>query len=201
MPEKQPTAASRRGRPPSRPIATGLFAFEGNWEADLSDRASIATLLQTLQECVSIDFIRRDIGTEEELRHYIDRWLDDYDHYQIGYFGFHGTAGNLWLDDNRRVRLGDLEEMIDGRARGRVIHFSSCSVMRAAPDRIAEFRKRTGARAVTGYRKDVDNIEAFSFELLLIQSFSAYRQVSGPDNYLWERASGLYEHLGFEFRR
>ncbi|WP_419946345.1 DUF6642 family protein [Candidatus Poriferisodalis sp.] len=190
MTGKPSFTASSRGHSLSQPIATGLFAFEGNWEADLSDKASIAALLQTLHEWISIDFIRRDIGTEEELRHYIDRWLDDYDDYQVGYFGFHGTAGNLWLDDERRVRLGDLEEMIDGRARGRVIHFSSCSVMRAGPDRIEEFRKHTGARAVTGYRKDVDNIEAFAFELLL-QAFSTYRQISGPDNYLWENATGL----------
>ena len=184
-----------------RSIASGLFAFEGNWESDLSARASIATLLQTLQEWTETKCIRRDIGTEGELLYYIDRWLDgEYTDYEIGYFGFHGTAGNLWLDE-RRVRLDDLEEMIDGRASNRIIHFSSCSVMRAGADRLDQFRRRTGARAVTGYRRDVDNIEAFSFELLLLQALSTYRRISAPDNYVWEKASGLYESLGFEYHR
>lgn len=201
MSTKPANEASRRRRAPALPIATGLFAFEGNWEPNLSDRASIATLLQTLQEWAELKCIRRDIGTEAELRHYIDRWLGgEYADYEIGYFGFHGTAGNLWLDE-QRVRLNDLEEMIDGRAGGRVIHFSSCSVMRAGTDRLENFRKRTGARAVTGYRKDVDNIEAFAFEFLLLQAFSTYRRISAPDNYVWESASGLYDRLGFEYHR
>lgn len=186
---------------PSQSIAAGLFAFEGNWDSDLSDKATIATLLQTLQEWTELECIRRDIGTETELRYYIDRWLDgEYPDYEIGYFGFHGTAGNLWLDEHR-VRLSDLEDMIDGRATGRVIHFSSCSVMRAGTDRLDKFRKRTGARAVTGYRKDVDNIEAFAFEFLLLQALSTYRRISAPDNYVWENANGLYERLGFEYHR
>ena len=198
---RQPSSAtSRRSHVPPQPIATGLFAFEGNWESDLSDRASITTLLQTLQEWTDMKCIRRDIGTEGELEYYINRWLDDeHASYQVGYFGFHGTAGNLWLDD-RRVRLNDLEEMIDGRASGRVIHFSSCSVMRAGPDRLDKFRKRAGARAVTGYRKDVYSIEAFAFELLLLQALSTYRRISAPDNYVWTHAGGLYESLGFDYR-
>ena len=185
----------------SQPIASGLFAFEGNWESDLGDSATIATLLQTLQDWTEMKCIRRDIGTEGELQYYIERWLDgEYANYEIGYFGFHGTAGNLWLDE-RRVRLDDLEQMINGRASGRVIHFSSCSVMRAEPDRLDKFRRRTGARAVTGYRKDVDNIEAFAFELLLLQALSTYRRISAPDNYMWQQVSGLYERLGFEYHR
>lgn len=193
--------AQRRGRTTSQSIAAGVFAFEGDWDPDLTDKTSVVTLLQTMREWTELEFIRRDIGTDTELRHYIDRWLDDYAEYQVGYFGFHGTAGNLWLDDERRVRLDDLEEMIDGRAGGRVIHFSSCSVMRSATDRVRKFLKRTGARVVTGYRKDVDNIEAFAFELLLFQAFSRYRQISAPDNYVRKIATNLYGHLGFEYHR
>lgn len=199
---KQSSAwTSRRNDAHSRPISEGVFAFEGDWESDLSEGASVATLLQTLQEWTDVQCIRRDIGTEGELQHYIDRWLDDYDDYRVGYFGFHGSAGNLWLDDERRLRLDDLEAMIDGRAGGCIIHFCSCAVMRAGEERLRRFRKRTGARAVTGYRRDVDNIEAFAFEFLLLQAFSRYRQIGAPDRYLRASASGLYERLGFEYHR
>ena len=73
--------------------------------------------------------------------------------------------------------------------------------MRAEADRLDKFRRRTGARAVTGYRKDVDNIEAFAFELLLLQALSTYRRISAPDNYMWQQVNGLYERLGFEYHR
>jgi len=72
--------------------------------------------------------------------------------------------------------------------------------MHAKRDRLEQFRKRTGARAVTGYRRDVDNIEALAFELLLLQALGTYRRISAPDNYVWEKASGLYESLGFEYQ-
>ncbi|MDE0321350.1 MAG: hypothetical protein OXH86_13130 [Acidimicrobiaceae bacterium] len=53
---------------------------------------------------------------------------------------------------------------------------------------------------MTGYRRDVDNIEALAFELLLLQALGTYRRISAPDNYVWEKASGLYESLGFEYQ-
>ena len=139
--------ASARDTAPAEPIAAGVFAFEGDWDSDLRKQWSIDTMLDAVRGFGEIKYIHRDIGTVPELEYYVNKWLQRrYDAYQVGYFGFHGDPGNLWLDGKRHVSLEDLERMINGRAKGRVIHFGSCSVMRARDDRLRTFR-RTPERA------------------------------------------------------
>ena len=93
-------------------------------------------MLHAMRDIGGINYIRRSIGTVPELECYIDKWLQKrHAGYQVGYFGFHGDPGSLWLDGKHHVSLEDFEAMIDGRADGRVIHFGSCSVMRASASR------------------------------------------------------------------
>lgn len=202
MTKKSNSTAKGAGRDPSaKPIAAGVFAFEGDWESDLRKPWSIDTMLDALRGFGEIEYIHRDIGTVPELAYYVNKWLQKrYDAYQVGYFGFHGDPGSLWLDGKRHVSLSDLEEMIDGRAKGRVIHFSSCSVMRAPEQRLRAFRNSTGARAVVGYRKTVySDLELAAFELLLLEALSRYRQTGAPARHLWESHGYLCDKLGFEY--
>ena len=123
MAKKTGTATSAATRGASEnPIATGVFAFEGDWEIDLRKQWSIDTMLGAMRDLGDIKYLRRDIGTVPELQYYIDKWLQRrYADYQVGYFGFHGDPGYLWLDGKRHVSLEDLEAMIDERAEGRIM--------------------------------------------------------------------------------
>ena len=141
MAKKSSTTTTAAGRDPStEPLATGVFAFEGDWESDLRDPWSIEPMLRTLQVIGELKCIRRNVATVPELEHYLDKWLQKrYAGYQVGYFGFHGGPGSLWLGGKRYVSLEDLEALIDGRAQGRIIHFGSCSVMRVGESRLKAF--------------------------------------------------------------
>ncbi len=145
MAKKTGTVASAATRGASEdPIATGVFAFEGDWETDLRDPWNIEPMLHALRVIGEIECIRRNIGTVPELEHDVDKWLQKrYAAYQVGYFGFHGGPGSLSLGGKRYVSLEDLEAMIGGRAEGRIIHFGSCSVMRAAESRLKAFQENT----------------------------------------------------------
>ncbi len=193
--------ASTRGTAPSEPIATGVFAFEGDWETDLRDPWSIEPMLRALEVIGELDCIRRNVATVPELEHYVDKWLQKrYAGYQVGYFGFHGEPGRLWLGGKRYVSLDDLETMIDGRAEGRVIHFGSCSVMRVSATRLKEFQENTQARAVIGYTRDVDSdLNWAAFEILLLEALSRYRQTGAPLRHLRENHGHLCDKLGFEY--
>lgn len=134
------TAAAARRGPASEPIATGVFAFEGDWESDLRDPWSIEPVLRTLQVIGELKCIRRNVATVPELGHYLDKRLHKrYADYQVGCFGFHGGPGSLWLGGKRCVSLEDLEARIDGRAQGRIIGFGSCSVMGVGEPRLKAF--------------------------------------------------------------
>ncbi len=202
MAKNSGTTASAAGRDPStEPIAAGVFAFEGDWDSDLRDPWSIEPMLHALQDIGDLNCIRRNVATVPELEHYVDKWLQKrYADYEVGYFGFHGEPGSLWLGGKRYVSLEDLEVMIDGRAEGRIIHFGSCSVMRVAETRLKEFQENTRARAVIGYRRDVDSdLNWAAFEILLLEALSRYRQTGAPARHLRENYGYLCDKLGFEY--
>ncbi len=202
MAKQSSTTNAAAGRDPSTdPIATGVFAFEGDWESDLRDPWSIEPMLRTLQVIGELKCIRRNVATVPELEHYLDKWLQKrYAGYQVGYFGFHGGPGSLWLGGKRCVSLEDLEARIDGRAQGRIIHFGSCSVMGVGESRLRAFQENTGARAVIGYRTDVDSdLNWAAFEILLLEALSRYRQIGAPARHLRENHGCLCDKLGFEY--
>ena len=196
---KAASASTMPKGPRSRPLASGVFAFEGDPEVDLRARHSVRPVLQFLNDLEDLKFIHRDIGTPEELEFYVRKWTQaKYSEYQVGYFSFHGSPGALWFPDGRSagISLDDLADWINGRAKDRIIHFGACSVMRLGDRRLREFRETTGARAVTGYRTDVDWLEAMAFDALMLGMLGRYRQIHHAENYLRKIAGDLWNHLG-----
>lgn len=181
-------------------FASGVFALEGDPGEDSKRQYSVRPLLQLLNSLNDTDFMFRDIGTVEELQHYVRRWtLAKNNEFDIGYFSFHGSPGALWFPDGRKspVTLEDLGGWLHGRAEGRIIHFCACSAMRLGEVRLQDFRERTGAKAVMGYRTDVDWAESMAFDTLLFSALRHYARLGDVVNYL-DRVSGtLRERLGF----
>ncbi|MCQ3805666.1 MAG: hypothetical protein OXB92_01520 [Acidimicrobiaceae bacterium] len=185
-------------------LASGIFALEGDPELDLTRRYSMRPVLQFLKDLNAIDFIFRDIGTPEELQHYLTRWtLAKHHKYNIGYISFHGTPGAISFPDSRKpaVTLEMLGEWLEGRLEGRLIHFCACSVMRLGDARLQRFVKQTRTTAVMGYRTDIDWAESMAFDSLLFNALTRYTRLSDAVNYLDRIAGTLKQHLGFHVIR
>lgn len=183
--------------------ATGIFAFEGDPERNLKRKYSVRPILRFLEDLNGTKHVFRDIGTPEELQHYLSRWrLSTYDGY-IGYFSFHGSPGALWLPGGRErsITLDDLADWLEDQCRGRVVHFCACSVMRLHDERLQEFRQRTGAQAVIGYTKNVDWAESMAFEILLHSALANFSRFGDAMNHLDRIAGTLRKHLGFKIIR
>lgn len=185
-------------------FASGIFGLEGDPELDLRRQYSVQPILQFLKELNRTEVIFRDIGTAEELKHYVTQWtLARYRRFNIGYFSFHGTPGALWLPDGRKspITLEELGEWLEGRAQGRIIHFCACSVMRLGDQRLGDFRRRTQATAVMGYRTDIDWAESMAFDTLLFNALSRYQRIGDAENHLGRIAGELRDRLGFRIIR
>ena len=194
--------APARHRP--NKLATGVFAFEGDPEIDLRQRYSVRPVLQFLRDLEGLEFIHRDIGTVEELEFYVKKWtLSKHQQFQIGYFSFHGGPGELGFADQRRsgITLEQLARWIDGRAQGRIIHFFACAVMALDTSELQDFRKHTGARAVTGYSNDVDWLEPMSFDALMLGAMCRYQRLHDVERFLRSRVGDLSDRLGFRIIR
>lgn len=175
-----PTSISPKDLKPEGFVGTfkhkGIFCLEGDWERDLRGRTSVSPFLELLERShyPQIRSIHRDVATAGELEHYLGKWrLKKYDPYPILYLGFHGDPGVLFMRAGRRdpIELGWLGERLEGRCKGRIIHFGSCGTLAIHGNQLNRFLEQTGALAVSGYRTDVDWIQSAAFELILLSTF------------------------------
>ena len=168
----------------------GIFCLETIW-FDEALNPSVRPLLELLERMSGVPLVHRDVSTWEELDFCLGRWVGrnmlkkDYrlGHLGILYLGFHGSPGNIYLrtdsrqrSDNDEVDLCAIaESLTKGKplhdATGCVIHFGSCSVLRA-PRRVREFKDKVGAACVSGYSRDVDTTPSWAFEFMYLDLLS-----------------------------
>lgn len=156
----------------------GVFCLEGDWELDLRSKRSVQPVLQLLEHSgfPTVPSIRRDVGTVEELDHYLAKWHQSrYGKYPILYLAFHGDPGMLYVSGARTtVDLDWLEDRLQGRCKKSVIHFGSCATLDVHGHRLNRFLDRTGALAVCGYKAEVDWMTSAAFEILMIRAFQEF---------------------------
>jgi hypothetical protein len=184
----------------------GIFCLEGDWDSDLRTKVSIEPVLELLERAddPSVPYIHRDIGTETEFRHYLKKWTQRaYARYPILYLGFHGSPGTLHVGDGRSApfTFEALEELLEGRCKGRVVIFGSCGTLGIHGREINRFLKVTGALAVCGYKADAIWLLSAALEMILLSGFqlNAFTKpgMSAVRRRVLREAAGLAKELDF----
>ena len=176
----------------------GILCLEGEWSTRLTDTSTVHPILELLAHQQQIKFIHKDVGTPDELEHYLNKWLQkQYDEFNVGYLAFHGEPGAILLG-RRRVDLDTISGIINKRGGGRILHFGSCSTLDIAPRHIRGFLTETRVKAVCGYREDVDWLESAAFEVLLVEALTYYRRVDAAYNHLRKNYLNLCRRLQFK---
>src|SRR5258708_35889039 len=82
----------------------GIFCLEGDWWGDLRKNDSMEPMLQLLSNSPErLRYIHRNVATRTELEEYLRVWTKKmYKDYRVLYLGFHGSAGNILIGDQRR---------------------------------------------------------------------------------------------------
>ena len=174
----------------------GIFCLEGAWAKRLDDRTSVLPTLESLERLRLATYIHRDVGTEEELYHYLDKWAQaGYRQYGVLFFAFHGIRGSIKVGRGT-VTLDDLAVRLDGKAASRIVYFGSCSVMKDRSG-VANFQKATRAKLVCGYTKDVDWVESSAFDTILLSRLVEDLRIDARVNRLRARYPDLVTMLGF----
>lgn len=175
----------------------GIFCVEGGWSQRLTATDSVLPLLHYLRGLEAIgSFAHRYVDTTEGLLDAVKRWgQKQYSHLQLGYFGFHGEPGLVRLG-RKQVTLDELSDVLAGRCAGRVIYFGSCSVL-GDEEGAERFLRKTKARALAGYRQEVDWFESSAFDLLLIDALTYYQRLPYAERWLVETYPDLVNRLGF----
>ena len=187
----------------------GVFCLEtASWETGIRDRSSMEHVLRLLETTRHrVPYLHFDVGTREEFDFYLKKWAvaSFTETHPILYLGFHGSPGEITVGEgsNNAVTLEDLGERLEGRCKGRVIHFGSCGTAAVHGRELKKFVARTEALAVCGYKEEeVDWLESAAFEMLVLgrlqdASFLQVSRVEKFDRELQSTASGLHKKLGF----
>jgi len=165
----------------------GIFCLEvGDWSNNLQKHPTVHPLLDLLGQPQSggIRSIYRDVATKEELEFYLRLWLQQRygKSYPILYLAFHGAQGEISGPKGTLVSLDELSAMLEGKCKGRVIHFGSCSTLDLHGNRLNTFLAATQAKAVSGYTKVVDWNLSLLLEILWLQELAthSFRSIAGP---------------------
>jgi len=191
--------------------AKGIYCLEiGEWFGHMRHKHSVEPALELLSRSPdTIPYIHRDIATESELRFYLSRWVQGQQKgYPLLYLAFHGSPGVIELkkENGRTVEfpIEDLFTLLEGKCRGRIIHFGGCCVIDIHGHTANRYLRQSGAIALTGFSNEVDWTESACFEMLFFNEMQKHRLTAKGMAALGERmkanASGLVKELGFKMR-
>jgi hypothetical protein len=114
----------------------------------------------------------------------------------ILYVALHGAPGIVYLADGTELSLEDFAEYLGTRFAGWVLHFGSCSTLKASPTRLAAFAEATGIPLLVGYRQTVDWIESAAMDMLIFQALQQYVDLRACWRFLERQYPSLIECTG-----
>jgi hypothetical protein len=181
---------------PSTPN-TGIFCLEGDWDADLRCTTTVEPILELLQKLGVASYIHRNAAIPEQFDYYLGEWTKPmYDQYRVLYLSTHGIKNTVSLAPGEEVSLHEMTEILNGKAKGRVIHFAGCSTLDIGDEALMQFAKDTGASAITGYRSNVGWAEAAAFEVLMLTKLVSYKKTHAFFNNITAELGELANRLG-----
>lgn len=175
-----------------------IFCLEGDWHKDLRDKSSILAALAFLQQNIGIKYIYKQCGTKENLAYYLNKWKQKkYGAYSICYLAFHGQPENIQVGKDY-VSLDELADMLEGSCKDKIIHFGSCNTLATNQHNINRFLKKTEALCVCGFKTDIDFVQSSAFDMLLLQLFQEYRDITKVERDINRLYKGLVKTLEFK---
>lgn len=157
-----------------------IFCLETEWEYSVSDmkyESQAKPMLEFLYNSNEIGYVFRQVATKSDFDYYINHLKRaSYKDYSIVYLCFHGEKCRIVFADSgkyggeRHYDIVEFAELNNDVFAGKIVHFGSCSTLKANEQKIKEFKKMTGASMVTGYEKSVEMTESFIFEAWLLNT-------------------------------
>ncbi len=147
----------------------GVFCIEADWFG-LAHPMSMKPVLDLLAGSdARIPHVLRDAATRSEIEFYLRRWHQArYRRFDLLWMAIHSRPGELLPGDMRvpeeRISLDALEALLEGKCKGRILHFSGCKFLKIPPARLTRFMRATRALCVSGFADEVPWLEATIFE-------------------------------------
>lgn len=93
--------------------------------------------------------------------------------------------------------MKDIATALEGKLANKFVHFGSCSTLRTSEKNIQNFISTTNCQFISGYRKDVDYIDACAFELLYFELLQDHKYIKKAFSMINKLQPVLSMNLGF----
>ncbi|WP_194973654.1 DUF6642 family protein [Aquiflexum lacus] len=185
-------------------MKTKIFCLEGEWHSkDLRDQSTVETYLRFLKETFGIDYLFRKVNTRESLFKYLEllgRYSKkQYKDYSIIYLAFHGDHREIFLDDVESVEIDELLDIKFNPLQNRIVHFGSCRTLKLNFRDLEYFWTKSKTKAVSGFTKNVDFLEASIFDIAYLYKLSTLDQKGKVYNHIKTKYERHSKDLGFVY--
>ena len=153
---------------------SGILLIENIWYGDISDtRDSVKSLFPAIRQSLENTKIKTAslvCGTKAELTFRLQK--SRVRNYNVLVLAFHGDAGKINTEQAMPIELEELADIMKDKYSGFAIHFGACKTFTAELSRIRDFKKRVGARAVSGYNVNSGwNEDYLALEMVLLCAY------------------------------
>lgn len=168
-----------------------IYCLEGNWNKNPRSHQSVKPMLELLRTFKGIKYIYHKCETKEDFYKRLQQFTKGtYKNYSILYLAFHGKPNRIGVEKGF-ITLKEIATALEGKLANKIVHFGSCSTLRTSGKNIQNFISTTNCQFISGYRKDVDYIEACAFELLYFDLLQKYKFVRKIDSEIFRLSSPL----------
>lgn len=183
-----------------------IFCLETEWYQDdtaLLHESSVKSLLDFIKNCCGfgIESTFRQVATRNDFDFYINYLRkEEYDDYDMVYLCFHGDPGKIEFANGQTKTLNSFAYYEKDIFKGRYVHFDSCCTLDKTAAEIREFKKKVGAKIISGFTKEVLFTTSFIFELWLLSTLHENDSITARElNALAKEEMPYYvSNLGFK---
>lgn len=175
-----------------------IYCLEGNWNKNPRSHQSVKPMLELLRTFSSVKYIYHKCDTKEEFYKCLQQFTKGtYKNYTVLYLAFHGRTNRI-IVENQYIALKEIATALESKLANKIVHFGSCSTLRTSEKNIQDFISTTNCQFISGYRKDVDYIDACAFELLYFNLLQKFTSVGKLHRGLYCADNNLNHKLKFE---
>ena len=178
-----------------------IFCLEGDWKDNLKHKSSILPALELLELNNGIQSIYKTCGSYGEFEVRLNQILADkrkYNSFEIIYLAFHGRKNHIIIGEVD-YSLEEIAKTFEGRLDVKMIHFGSCKTLSIDKEQAKYFLEVTGAKAISGYGKNVDFISSTVVDILFFEICQKYEHMHYINENMNKHYRELCSDLDFKF--
>ncbi len=176
-----------------------IFCLEAVPDVETNNVTEVLENLEQLAMEYGVNSIYKTCDTIEGLEDSLNALVHDdhnFKNYEIIYFVLNGEENNICINDYM-YSLQEIAELFEGKLAGKILHFSNAKVLDLDEEEAQYFLAVTGARGISGYGVDFNEIPSLNLDKAFFSLFKEEDDMFEVVEELHQRHYNLCKMLDF----